>query len=529
MTHRINTPHRLLGVALFGLLSVACGRDNSSEDFRLAGAGLDPETIGPEPELHGGLVEYNWVNFAGAGLPLSVLGLASFTEAGPDLSSFAPPYAAVTGFGYVFERDEPAPDTLFGSWSPPPNVVGSCYTNYDPRSFISSLVDVGSEIRFRAEEADTYYRIGRRPALYGPNAESVFPVYFAFETWRNEALYYKVFPDGSDELSDHREELAFGRNFPHGELVQISFPGALPPEEASFGSIPAPLSAAGENDVMRLPNRSDGVVLQWAGPSYDALGNLAKADGELNTTCLTYAAPAATPESPDDCLAEVDPVEAPAGQVYTGPWEAADGKVSLFYTSMVELDEDGNPVEEPVEETIAVSVRFLGPLDLDDEYKREYVVEVPPSDTVTRTWENSWGASIPEGTPTANGRRPAVSCEDDEAEWLLDDDLFQADESPVLALEGEPSHRLAEVTCLMPAPGPGETAQFDLTMDMIQDAYDYAADHGAEGAMFYVSRGTSMNLTTPPVRDAYGKLRETSTVKVVSNAVSLGRFHYDAQ
>ena len=521
----LHTPSRMLCVAAFGLLATACGRDNSSEDFRLAGAGLDPQTIGPEPTLHGGLVEYNWVNFAGAGLPLSVLGLASFTEAGPDLSSFAPPYAAVTGFAYMFETDEPAPETLFGSWSPPPTVEGSCYTNYDPRSFISSLVDVGNEVRFRAEDADTFYRIGRRPLLYGPNAESAFPVYFAFETWRNEALYYKVFPDGSNELSDYDEKLAFGRNFPHGELVEISFPGAIPPEEASFGSIPAPLASAGENQLMRLPSRSDSIIVQWDGPLYDSRGDLADADAATRTTCLSYAAPDGELANPDDCLEPTAPIDTPAGQVYTGPWETPSDKVSFYYTAPT--GDDGQALDE----VISVSVRFLGPLDRDDEYKREYVVEVAPPDTVVDGWEAGYGASIPEGMEPANGRRAAVACEDEDdgAAWLLDDDLFDANESPVLALNGEPSHRLAEVTCLMPAPEPGRTAQFDLTMDMIQDAYDYAADHGAEGALFYVKRGTSMNLVTPPVRDAYGNLRETSPVKVVSNAVTLGRFHYDAQ
>ncbi len=526
MRRQSSTSLRILTTLGLGLALAGCGRETSSSDFRLAGAGLDPQEIGPQPSKHGGLIEYNWVNFAGAGLPLALLGLVSYTAAGPELSRFKPPYAAITGFAYIFEGDEPAPDTLFGSWSPPPAVEGACYTNYDPRSFISSLVDVGTEVKFRAAESDTYFRIGRRPALYGPNAEAAFPIYFAFETWRNEAMYYKVFPEGSESLGEYEDKLAFGRNFPHGERVEVSFPGALPPEEASFGAIPVPLAAAGAERVMRLPTRSDSVVLQWKGPVYDSRGDIAQDGGDQRTTCLSYFAPGTTPSTPSDCIVQPELENSvPEGQLYTAPWDAEDGKLTLYYEAAPLAD------GEATDEFITVSVRFLGPLDTDDEYKHEYVVEVPANESITESWETYDGISYPEGEPVPAGRRPAGACEgdDDGAGWKYDDDLVNADGSPITTLKGEPSHRLAEVTCRLPTPAQGALGSFDLTMDMLDKAYAYAQEHGAEGAIFYVSRGTSMNLETPPVRDAYGNRRDTSTVKVVSYAVSLGRFHYGAK
>ena len=57
-------------------------------------------------------------------------------------------------------------------------------------------------------------------------------------------------------------------------------------------------------------------------------------------------------------------------------------------------------------------------------------------------------------------------------------------------------------------------------------AMDYAALHGAEGAVFFFSRSTETEVQGPPVRDKYGKRHDTSPIKVVSHAMQVGRFWY---
>ena len=51
------------------VLATGCGRDAADADVKSVSVGLNPEEIGPSPTPYGGVVEYNHVNFGGAGLP----------------------------------------------------------------------------------------------------------------------------------------------------------------------------------------------------------------------------------------------------------------------------------------------------------------------------------------------------------------------------------------------------------------------------------------------------------------------------
>jgi hypothetical protein len=121
---------RLLLLAFLGAL--ACAPDYDESPTKLVGVGYDPEEIGPSPTPYGGVVEYSWVNFAGGGLSLALMGLGSFDEVGPSMLGYAPPYAAVYGFSYVFDTKLSAADSLGGVTSVPPAKLTQLYSTTPP-------------------------------------------------------------------------------------------------------------------------------------------------------------------------------------------------------------------------------------------------------------------------------------------------------------------------------------------------------------------------------------------------------------
>ena len=74
---------------------VGCGVPASPTEVKMAAVGLDPDEIGAAPKFNGGLIEYNLIDFAGAQLPLGLVGLVSYDQVGPDVT-FKPPYKMVT-------------------------------------------------------------------------------------------------------------------------------------------------------------------------------------------------------------------------------------------------------------------------------------------------------------------------------------------------------------------------------------------------------------------------------------------------
>ena len=91
-------------------LLVGCGVPSTPTDVKMAGVGLDPDEIGPAPQFSGGLIEYNLIDFAGAQLPLGLVGLVSYDQVGPDVT-FKPPYKMVMGNAFIFQDDLVAPDS----------------------------------------------------------------------------------------------------------------------------------------------------------------------------------------------------------------------------------------------------------------------------------------------------------------------------------------------------------------------------------------------------------------------------------
>ena len=73
------------------LPALSCAPEYDDVPVKLVGVGYDPDEIGPAPTPYGGVVEYSWVNFAGGGLSLALMGLGSFDEVGPQMVGYRPP------------------------------------------------------------------------------------------------------------------------------------------------------------------------------------------------------------------------------------------------------------------------------------------------------------------------------------------------------------------------------------------------------------------------------------------------------
>jgi hypothetical protein len=294
--------------------------------------------------------------------------------------------------------------------------------------------------------------------------------------------------------------------------MEIDFPGSLPPVEANNSSIPLPLATVGPLPQVALPDRQDGIMLSWTGPRYDRYGGVI-GSGE-QTTCLRYRSDAKPPASAEDCIGLDDPSANEndlVANMYTGPWDTEDG-VKFEWVPV-----DGS------DDTVSITVRFLGPIDLTDENLVSANVPVTPTAAALEQFKAAEGAGlIPEDT-TPVGYRAALPCDDpDEIEWTVDPNQILPDGGYSPALQGNPTHTMIELTCQV-ADSDGE---FLLTQDIVQEALDYADVHDAQGTVFYFTRSQKSAFETPDVRDRYGKRHPISDIEFVSNSIELGRFWY---
>jgi len=491
------------------LPALSCAPEYDDVPVKLVGVGYDPDEIGPAPTPYGGVVEYSWVNFAGGGLSLALMGLGSFDEVGPQMVGYRPPYAAVYGFSYVFDTKLSAADSLGGVTSVPPEVDDACYTTFDASGPIGSFktVDVGSWMQFATADGEGGMRLERLPGDYPANPQDLFIYYSSVDYWSSEAIR-GLLPGENDRPGAMEPVLVRQRNFPFGESVAFSFPGALASQEAPVGSLPRPSAAVG-NTEFELPNRPGGVQLAWTGPRYDGYGHVL-ADGE-QSTCLSYAAPGSAPESAADCAGADTPSESGfTGQMYTGPWDAEDGAVTFRWES---------PEEPSAGEFVSLAVRFLGPVDRTDTNFLERVVTVTPGDDAKAAWREQVRAdAIPDSVDQPDGRRAPTACEDD-GDWVFDDSLEDANGEYVPVLRGDPFNNVAELTCRL-----SDDGEFTLTAAQIEEALTYARSRDAQGVVFYLARSTEVEAQIPPAMDQYRQKLDISPIKLTSRAIDIGRF-----
>jgi len=534
-------------VALLALL-FGCGRDAENEQYKTPGVGLNPDEIGPSPASQGGLIEYHHIEFAGAALPLGITGLVSFDPVGPDSLSMLPPYVMVYGSGFVLSSDIPKMDVAFGTFGIPLNTPDSCYTNFEPRAYLNTMADVGGAITFQGD--DFVYRLDRRPGMYAEaNQENLFPYYSQIAALRESALVAPLPPDDSGTFDVQSRQVIRPANWKHGAEVEVSFPGGIPPEDASVSSIPMPLKAGGGDTVHALPGAPDGVMMTWDGPLYDAAGN------EIGTgeqrRCLTFADLSYTPDTPEDCLPAnlPDPAATTAvadilstsgevvlpklqGQMYTGPWDSETG-VTFSWPEGATFGTN---------ETVVIGVRLLGEVDLDSQYKQVVRIPVTPSDNAELRWnmfrdspayeDRQGNGYIYDGAemPREDLYRDALACEseaDGDFEWEPDPTLYLEEGNPesgyITSLQGEPTYTVTETICNVPT----SSNSYTIDADTLKYALDYGELHGASGAVFYFARTTTKDLKTPPVRDRYGNRKDISDVRLLSSSVKIGRFWWE--
>lgn len=505
---------RTLLCVLAVLPAFSCAPDYEDVPTKLVGVGYDPNEIGPSPTPYGGVVEYSWVNFAGSGLSLALMGLGSFDEVGPNMVGFRPPYAAVYGFSYVFDTKLSAADSLGGVTSVPPEVDDTCYTTFEATGPIGSFktVDVGSWMKLTTPDGSAGLQLDRLPGDYPPDPRDVFIYYSGIDFWSPNPMYGLV-ANGENRIENFDRVLLRGDNFPFGQEVEFSFPGGWSDVEAPVASLPRPsASVDGGNTRLALPGALGGVQMEWNGPRYDAWGNVTSGAGPART-CLAYAAAdGADPAGAADC-AEADFLDAAdyVGQIYTGPWDTEDGQVTFRW-------EPGNNGDEYV----SLAVRFLGPVDMDDPNFKERVIEVPPTDAVESAWTRARrDGLVPDVDTIPDGRRPPTACEDD-AKWVFDDAYLDGDGDLAPHMRGDPFHNVAELTCRL-----ADDGEFVLTEAMLQEALTYAARGGAQGAVFYFARSTDAEAVVPAAKDQYNQRLDISPIKLTSRAIDIGRFWYE--
>lgn len=199
------------------LLLVGCIRPTDSYDVRLHGEGTSLGDVGAPLEPMGGAIEVARFRLWGTNLGHGVVGwLGDLPRA--DGTSFTVGTAA---FGYPAD---PAFDRTSAFWSPGPVEHDACVTRIGvvQRPAVAENVDVGDAIAITGE--GTRIVLPRDPAVHPrPAGESWFVGY-------GGAL--------GPVVQDHP---ILPATWASGELT-VSFPGTLPPPEATFGGIPYPAS-----------------------------------------------------------------------------------------------------------------------------------------------------------------------------------------------------------------------------------------------------------------------------------------------
>ncbi len=515
------------------LALLSCAPNYDDVDVKTVGVGYNPEEIGPSPTPLGGVVEYSWVNFAGGGLSLAMMSLGSFDEVGPAMVGYAPPYAAVYGFSYLFTEKLEAADSLGGVTSVPPEAEDTCYTTFEATGPIGSFktIDVGQWMELVTEDGTGGLRMDRYPQQYPADNQDAFAYYSGIDIWTLQPQYGLV-PGADGSVANMSRQVIHPASYPAGQEVIFRFPGGMAPVNAPLGSVPVSSNSVGETKI-KLPNLPGGVQLEWSGPRYDGYGNVLETGGDEQRTCLAYAghrvgAPSATdvpegqalvgsPQSAAECadaLYQNPNQEDPAnlGQMYTGPWDTDDGSVLFRW----------EPDENRTDEYVHLAVRFLGPVDeADPNYLEEVVYESAPT-AVQADWKSAQRDNlISSEAEVPDGRRAPTACED-EGSYEFDDAYLDENGGYVPSMRGDPFHNMAEVTCRMKDDG-----EFALTSQMIEEALAYARAHGAQGAVFYFGRSTETQVEVPAAMDNYGNRKEITPIGVATRAVDIGRFWFE--
>ena len=110
----------------------------------------------------------------------------------------------------------------------------------------------------------------------------------------------------------------FSGNCPYFS-VSFAFKGAIPPESATFGSIPQGYNSEAEGLMHTLPTRTQGLMVSWKGPRYSGDGIVMAEEGE-HSVCMQYSTTESAdgaPVGPTDCARK----EMSSAKIRLGPRE----------------------------------------------------------------------------------------------------------------------------------------------------------------------------------------------------------------
>jgi len=479
-----------LAAILAVLALTACNRDVTEADVKMVGVGYDPDEIGPAPTPLGGIVEYDHVDFASAGLSLGLMGLMGTDAVGPLMADFAPPYQGIFGFSYVFDQKLSAAGSLVSIGSAPPQFEETCYTAFDPQGPIGSFttVDVGDKMRFDSNQSDAGFVLSRLPADYPPDPRDMFIYYIGFQYYTPTSLTHLVpdssAPDDPLQMTPHTYRRA---NFPFGELVTFTFPGGFSRMDQPVASIPRP---SGEINF-RMPDEIGGVLLEWNGPRYDANGTILSTGAQKR--CFEFYEgreddPEMAREACDTLLetpTDYDSYNSFVGQMYTAPWDTSDGTVKLVW------EPKGHAA------LVTLTVRFMKAFDREDPQYAYEAVQMP------------------------NGEyRPAQPCED--GEFIYDEEQYEPGGELLSSLRGDPFDQSINVVCLLEDDG-----EYELKSDVFARALAHAEEREMGGVVFFLSRGVMHDVEVPPAKDRWDQRHDISPVRILAQSVRIGRFWWE--
>jgi hypothetical protein len=221
----------LLAALLVLLLLPGCARDTSDAGVKPVGVGYEPGDLFPGPEVRGGVIDMTLVQTRGVNLDFGVTGF--FGSVGAFVDTSSDPFDALLSFSYFFSPAIVAADELSLLTPKGPDLEDACFVRTPGRGPLGSFrtVDVGEEMVFTNADENPDLRsefiMTRDPADYPLNTSSVFIYYVGTAPHRIDD---PILPD----------------NWPFGEVVEMQFEGALPPENAPVASIPLPSDAADE-------------------------------------------------------------------------------------------------------------------------------------------------------------------------------------------------------------------------------------------------------------------------------------------
>ena len=248
---------------------------------------------------------------------------------------------------------------------------------------------------------------------------------------------------------------------------------------------------------MMLPESLGDVRMTWDGPKYvfdGSTGFAPSESGEQSTCFQFYRQDDATPEDLAGCATGGAPptgkfdYQSFKGQMYTGPWET-DGGVNF------EWDPGENDGE------MVLSIRVLSELDYRDDSFSYAAVKMSDGEY-----------------------RPAQVCEEgeDSTEFVFDEGRYMEGGQVLSTLQGDPTSKMAEVTCRLQNDG-----NFRLTEEMLEDALAYGQMRGIGGVVFYLARATEAEATVPAAKDLYDQRHDISPVRLTARSVRIGRFWWD--